>query len=174
MSAALPSEEYQCQTVFELQKSTGLVVGEKAYLLSEKWWTQWKRSVGYPHGSPQRTEVPPIDNQHLMDKGELRSDISEMNDYSIVTGPVWSQLYSWYGGGPVISRTIALNPITGKPQVLVTFPKYEIFFRDQRRPFPFSPFRAVGELKLEACQAFSCDPSRARLCDFDFRERGIV
>lgn len=46
-----------------------------------------------------------IDNNNLLDqKGRLRTDIKEKDDYFIINEMVWKFVKTLYGGGPDIAR----------------------------------------------------------------------
>ena len=60
---------------------------------------------------------PPVDNSLLtidgislggieVDGGALRPDIQEYTDYAVVPASVWALLEKWYGGGPVLPRSV--------------------------------------------------------------------
>lgn len=171
--SSVPSEEAQAALVRSLETAP-LVPGGTAYLISAPWLTNWRTSVGYSTGAPLRIPVPPIDNEGLFDNIGLRRGLVEGTDFFIVNEGVWKALFEWYGGGPIVSKPIELNPMTGDPEVIVSLPRYIIFCRNEERPIPFSHLKTVGELKSEACTAFCCDPEHSRLVDFDKKERGIV
>ncbi|KAH3758786.1 ubiquitin carboxyl-terminal hydrolase 8 [Pelomyxa schiedti] len=78
--------------------------GAKVYLLSHKWFQDWKTYVQYSFGK----RPPAVDNASLvLSDGTLRDPNPYKGvDYDIVPEPVWELLIKWYGGGPPVIRRI--------------------------------------------------------------------
>tara|TARA_R110002050_G_scaffold281223_2_gene428517 strand:+ start:959 stop:1258 length:300 start_codon:yes stop_codon:yes gene_type:complete len=47
-----------------------------------------------------------IDNSCLLQGKNLRRNISERSDYTLLHELQWRLLHGWYGGGPVIARKV--------------------------------------------------------------------
>ncbi|GJD10560.1 Ubiquitin carboxyl-terminal hydrolase 4 [Galdieria sulphuraria] len=71
--------------------------------------------------SYKKTQRPgPIDNAYLVksieevdqssEQVELKPNLLEQVDFVLVPKAVWELLFSWYGGGPEISRPVVLGP----------------------------------------------------------------
>ena len=87
--------------------------GDQFYVVSSKWYGLWRERV-QPRDSGREVQVGPIDNSRLCVKKStktLRPNLSKDHDYCLLPKPVWSVLYNWYGGGPVLRRSVvrALN-----------------------------------------------------------------
>jgi len=98
---------------------------QRAFLVSAKWWDAWKRYVGYDittekegrvsgsrganrHASYVAGDRPvEIDNNDLVEPGTrlvLRAGLKGRKDYVLLVPEAWSELHSWYGGGPELAR----------------------------------------------------------------------
>lgn len=152
-------------TVRELLKTSKLSPDIPTFVISGKWFSSWKDSVGFS-GSPTGTRVPPINNSEILNGNELKRGMTEGSDYEIITAEVWHTLQSLYGGGPEIERPVATNPRTGRNIVLLWSPVFDVYYGKQKTSIEFDPFGAVGKLKELACVHFKLAPEKCRLCDY--------
>ena len=129
----VPSPSSEKSLIQGLQKDIGKRRhGQRVYLLSMKWWEVWKRFVNYDAPPVDNLEesmgefanIRPanrqktvfvgdkpveIDNSGLLEAANklvLRQNLVEKKDYCLLTEGAWSELYSWYGGGPEIGRFV--------------------------------------------------------------------
>ena len=105
---------------------------QRVYLLSTKWWDVWKKYVTYdlvltdpieesvgefsgvrPANRQQTVAVGDkpveIDNTSLVEPANkviLRKGIRAKHDFVVLSEEAWTELYSWYGGGPELGRTV--------------------------------------------------------------------
>lgn len=97
------------------------------------WWSRFAAFVGYD-GACMETggeedavaQAPgPICNALMLDdpdkdeQAQLRADLQEA-DFKVLSSAAWSQLVSWYGGGPEIRRPVL-------PQNRCCQPRLELF-----------------------------------------------
>lgn len=144
----------QRRRVKELMSTTQLTVGQNAYLVSLKWFSEFKRIIGYDNESPVEQEIPKIDNSALMRNDRLRRDIVEGVDYIIVTKPTWHQLKQYYGGGPDIGVHVAYNPLKKQNVAITKNIGIYVLYKGQLKLFPVTTYENVKYLKDEALKCF--------------------
>jgi ubiquitin carboxyl-terminal hydrolase 4/11/15 len=116
-----PAEERrQVREAFEKDKIISLKPGQKWYILSTLWFNKWSTYVDYMElNEPSGPRPGMIDNTPLIDKTietkdipelykvALKEDLSEHDDYYIVSSQVWDLFYSIYGSiNPPIERHV--------------------------------------------------------------------
>jgi ubiquitin carboxyl-terminal hydrolase 4/11/15 len=73
--------------------------GDSFFLISQKWWNQWKMFVNFDDAEDGPKEPPPkpnpIDNTDLLENGDLKRNLTESVHYSILFEPVWKALVTW-------------------------------------------------------------------------------
>lgn len=92
-----PPIPIQKQTIEEIYNNT-LERGKPYYLLCSKWWSQWKRYVGFQDEKQSPENPGVITNDHLFSNTEilsLRKGISEGSDFEFIQEEVWNFLKSW-------------------------------------------------------------------------------
>lgn len=109
---------------------------------------------------PAEASPPPapgiIDNRPLLEapissssicSPVLKRELEEGRDYVVVRAGTWKLLRSWYGGGPVIERTVVLEgpPNSKKPRINLIPMRLEVWCYNERTP-----------KYLEADSAVSC------------------
>ncbi|OMP07659.1 Peptidase C19, ubiquitin carboxyl-terminal hydrolase 2 [Corchorus olitorius] len=110
--------------------------GDSFFLITQKWWQHWIEYVNQEQQQPNSnnegsssvsgsSDSPGlstlrrpsgIDNSDLISDGtseessggtfEIHDTLLEGRDYILLPHQVWNQLYSWYGGGPTLSRKV--------------------------------------------------------------------
>jgi len=109
-----PAPSAQKREVEQAHKASRLKLGDRYYVLSQKWWAAWRDHVAYDDGgeglerlrlnSDDAPAPGPIGNEPLgiRVRGELvlREGLVERDDYALVCAAVWELLEEWYGGGP--------------------------------------------------------------------------
>jgi hypothetical protein len=104
-------------------------------MFSCSWWNDWCAYTRYKQqpadssslsDSDAELQPPPleIDNSAIVDNnsGDLQRNLEENSHFVIVTSQSWELLHSWYGGGPVVSRTAVLEglaPHTKRARVML-------------------------------------------------------
>ncbi|KAJ1444808.1 hypothetical protein M885DRAFT_551946 [Pelagophyceae sp. CCMP2097] len=106
----------QVRRLFE--RSAVLQRGGHWAVISQKWWSSWRESVGYHltveglalEQRAAAADVGPINNEPLLtrqgSRWYLRIGLVEHDDYALVPAEVWELLLTWYGGGPTIERKV--------------------------------------------------------------------
>lgn len=120
--AEIPTPESQASDVRAVVEER-LAEGKAWYVVSQRWWNLWAEHVGYePSGAPREGQgaaaIPPIDNGELTLRpvGEpfpegghaLRRPLLEQRDFVLIPEAAWRLLHQWYGGGPVLKRSVVL------------------------------------------------------------------
>lgn len=172
MTIPLPSQ--QVAIIRNIEKTMKLTPSEPAFLISSKWFNTWKIGVGYSNFQPKDIVITEIDNSDLLNGDAIRTGAAEGIDYDIIPMKVWDKLHNWYGGGPEIKIPVEYDEVEKRNVAVVRKPVFQIYYRDGRRPFTFSIYEKIGNLKYIACQSFECDPKKSRLCDFEGRVRNTA
>jgi ubiquitin carboxyl-terminal hydrolase 4/11/15 len=101
--ATFPSPEKQKQYIKSLNKDLEFKQskGDSFFLISQKWWDQWKMFVNFDDAEDapkeKRSKPNPIDNTDLLENGDLKRNLTEGVHYSILFEPVWKSFVNWYG-----------------------------------------------------------------------------
>ncbi|XP_023638811.1 putative ubiquitin carboxyl-terminal hydrolase 11 isoform X2 [Capsella rubella] len=135
-----PTPEEQRHIVTELT----LQADENFFLVSNSWYTRWKKFVGLltseelSRGEPSEVSNPgEVSNHDLLDSRKGASDpqhrklLVEGVDFILVPEKVWKKLIEWYKGGPPIPDKIGsgiTDCVLGLPddlvlQILLRVPK---------------------------------------------------
>lgn len=152
---------------------------QRVYLLSTKWWEVWKRYVTYdlaiadpieesvgefagvrPANRQQTVAVGDkpveIDNSSLVEPANkliLRKEVRAKHDFVVLSEEAWTELYSWYGGGPELNRvvyraaghlTVELYPLVAKVYLADTMGKVR---RDSAKLMLISETLTVAEIQ---------------------------
>lgn len=92
------------------------------FLISITWFTRWKGHVNYDDDKSGPAPGPIFNHslvQSSKDGNVLRKDITEGEEYTLLSPIAWRKLFQWYGGGPelevfVINDEPDMEPITVK------------------------------------------------------------
>lgn len=108
--------------------------GSFGYIVSSKWFREWRSFVGAGDPCPTTKNRPPspINNMDLFElDGSVRADMHEgvENDFVKMALPIWDLFFQLYGGGPVILR---YNPSGTRPSPADEPAKFEGNWRDFR------------------------------------------
>eukprot|EP01114_Cavostelium_apophysatum_P023239 TRINITY_DN8699_c0_g1_i3.p1 TRINITY_DN8699_c0_g1~~TRINITY_DN8699_c0_g1_i3.p1 ORF type:complete len:802 (-),score=231.36 TRINITY_DN8699_c0_g1_i3:76-2481(-) len=111
-----PLQEKEMVKIMEkAANDRGLQVGDTWYIVSARWWKQWKEYVSYDwHTSSDvsRQKPPPIENENVVEPGDpageerIKKNAMENYDFVYVSEALWKTLHSWYGGGPALPRKV--------------------------------------------------------------------
>lgn len=111
-----PEEEKNI--IQELMDAETMKEGDNYYVLSSKWWRLWCDRVNWRNDSAdagREIELGAIDNSNVVLKKSpktLRANLSP-DQYIALPKKVWTLLYFWYGGGPVLRRLVIRNSSGG-------------------------------------------------------------
>jgi hypothetical protein len=162
---ALPPAAEQVSIIKNLEQTTKLQPGGKAYIIAGRWFESWRRSVGYlcySRPSPD-IQVGPIDNSPLLVNGTwtYRQPLRENSDFYLLVKCVWDQLREWYTGGPEIALDVFKDHHSAA--VVVTRKlKVRVSYKTEQKDFLVHRFETVGAVRERATAAFSVD-TRTRL-----------
>jgi hypothetical protein len=86
------------------KKNKEMEVGQIFYVISAKWYRDWKNYVKYSKKDGILNQRPgSIDNSNLIerekcDDGEvqMKLGLQERYDYQLISEPEWNLLHSWY------------------------------------------------------------------------------
>jgi ubiquitin carboxyl-terminal hydrolase 4/11/15 len=151
--AEIPNKEEQRSVIQKLLEESNrggfLKGGDDYFVIGLRWFNSWKRYVDYPqdryssgmhqfHTSRDSSDSPtpgPIESKHLLedDGEELRKNIHENHDFTILNKATWDKLFEWYGGGPVISR-LCVASARWQNQASIELRKYRIQVIWSRQP----------------------------------------
>eukprot|EP01113_Clastostelium_recurvatum_P027005 TRINITY_DN3249_c0_g1_i3.p1 TRINITY_DN3249_c0_g1~~TRINITY_DN3249_c0_g1_i3.p1 ORF type:complete len:929 (-),score=274.41 TRINITY_DN3249_c0_g1_i3:1131-3872(-) len=156
--------------------------GDTWYILSLRWWKQWKRHVFYddyfePNESDYTSPRPgPIDNEELVEGEEniLRRNMQENIDFVVFPVEMWRKLHGWYGGGPALPRKVITYGYARNLTVELKLLKLQIMRSsklDESFWMHISKSASVESLKLAACQQFQLDPAQVRVWDYHSGQR---
>lgn len=97
------------------------------YVLSLKWFNNWKKYVKYENEKEDFEHPKEVDNQELLEKGELKENLIEEKDFVLVPSSIWKKLIEIYKGGPEIKRKV-IEEGEKKTKRIETYPlKIQIF-----------------------------------------------
>jgi len=109
----VPSNQEEKMIIQQLLDENPMEVGQTWYVIAAKWWNLWREYVRFEEGDSEGTNFSrpiSIDNTPLLEKNsenlELRINIQEGSDFSVIPAPVWSCLQRWYGGSPPLPREV--------------------------------------------------------------------
>jgi hypothetical protein len=170
-SNPVPSIAEQRTEIYDLSLNETLKEGDDWYLVAVKWWVAWKDYVHYD-GVP--SEIPaypgPVDNHSLVnDKNEIHADVSERNDFVLVSAPVWNMLLSWYGGGPVICRKVISRGKNSSFSTLCVETRplvMNVVLGDETFQITLSRADTCGKLKERICKLKSLNADDIRVWDY--------
>jgi len=131
----------------------------------------FRRSISGPRSG---SAPPAIDNTHLTlrptemrpsDGGPLRRDLVEQRDFLLVPLAVWALLLDWYGGGPVLRRSVIC--IGARELLVELYPLQLTLYRvdsgghpvqSSAMEVPASRARKVRDLIEDVCMPQACSP----------------
>lgn len=173
----IPTEEKDHIKKLESKASDdGMKVGQIWYVVSSRWWKQWKDYVAYDWYSSidqNRPKPPPIDNSNLLEEGDedkIKKNCMENYDYVIVSEEIWFTLHSWYGGGPALPRKAISAGWQGSSYVVEVRPlQLKVCKSSAITEYinaSFSKSDTVGTFKKVMCQKMNLDPEQVRVWDY--------
>ncbi|CAI9100996.1 OLC1v1038210C1 [Oldenlandia corymbosa var. corymbosa] len=171
-----PEEERRIIKELSRKADSEVREGSTYYVLSTKWYLNWKKYTEQPVGLWPSSSPGPIDNSDIIvsdqssnaEDPQLRGTLLERRDYVLLSEEAWGRLYSWYEGGPVIARKmIAVGD--SKQLVVEMFPLCLrlIDSRDDSECLVrLSKKASLGELYEVVCRLKGVDPGKARIVDY--------
>ena len=174
--------EDEKKIIKDLESDNKLKAGQTWYLLSARWWKQWKEYVHYDWYSQSgfnttKTAPPSIDNTLFIEDEEpgsndhkVRKSAMENYDYTLITEPMWQCLHSWYSGGPALPRKVIAYGYQGANKVVEVRPLYLKIFKSSALSevviVPFSKCDTVRYLRDTMAVKLNVNPEEVRVWDF--------
>ncbi|KAL6577013.1 ubiquitin-specific protease [Orobanche minor] len=163
-------------------------------MVTDRWWQEWLdyvnqnqtsnvndgSSTGH-HGSGSSTALKRpnyIDNSDLIDETvsedsamgtELHDTLVEGTDYILLPQEVWNQLYSWYGGGPLLARKVINTGLSQTELSVEVYPlrlQLHLMPKGDHSSIRISKKETIGELHRRACEIFDLTPKQVSIWDY--------
>uniref|UniRef100_A0A2N9HE33 Uncharacterized protein n=1 Tax=Fagus sylvatica TaxID=28930 RepID=A0A2N9HE33_FAGSY len=103
---------------------------------------------------------------------EIHDTLLEGRDYVLLPQEVWSQLYSWYGGGPTLERKVIGSGLSQTELAVEVYPlrlQLHVIPKGGRSTLRISKKETIGELHRKACEIF--DLNLEQVCIWDYYGR---
>ncbi|XP_007010658.2 PREDICTED: ubiquitin carboxyl-terminal hydrolase 5 isoform X1 [Theobroma cacao] len=121
-----------------------------------------------------------IDNSDLISDGpsedsspgsgiEIHDTLLEGRDYVLLPQQVWNQLYSWYGGGPTLSRKVIDSGLSQTEFAVEVYPlrlQLLVTPKGDRSTIRISKKETIGELHRRACEIFYLNLEQVCIWDY--------
>ncbi|KAL6499955.1 ubiquitin-specific protease [Orobanche gracilis] len=158
------------------------------------WWQEWLEYVNqnqtsnvndgsstehHDSGSSTALKRPNyIDNSDLIDETvsedsamgtELHDTLVEGTDYILLPQEVWNQLYSWYGGGPLLARKVINTGLSQTELSVEVYPlrlKLHLMPKGDHSAIRISKKETIGDLHRRACEIFDLTPKQVSIWDY--------
>ncbi|KAL7124612.1 hypothetical protein ABFS83_14G060800 [Erythranthe nasuta] len=189
-----PEQEKQAIRDIAVAAEAHTTVGDTFYLITQRWWQDWLEYVNQNQtgnvndgsSSEHHTSVSStalkrpscIDNSDLIDEAvpedsatgiELLDTLVEGTDYILLPEEVWNQLYSWYGGGPLLARKVINTGLSQTELSVEVYPlqlQLHLMPKGDRSAIRISKKETIGELHRRACEIFDLTPKQVSIWDY--------
>ncbi|XP_048594978.1 putative ubiquitin carboxyl-terminal hydrolase 11 isoform X1 [Brassica napus] len=179
-------EERRIVTGLMSEAEDQLKEGNLYFVISNRWYTSWKRCVSQEISSGEASEVTrpgPIDNHDIIDSESDASDpqllknLEEAVDYVLVPEQVWKKLVEWYKGGPPIERKLISQGFHSKSYSVEVYPLC-LKLTDSRDGsssiIRLSKQASVGQLFETVCAARGVSKEKARIWDYFQKSKSVL
>lgn len=176
---ATPQEERAVIDALEKKADDeGTKLGQTWYIVSQRWWKQWKEFTGsdYPRPRPG-----PINNDDIIESGDppgeekIKKSATEDYDFHIVSTDIWNLLQHWYGGGPPLARKVIQSGWHSSNIVVEVRPlALKVAKSSSINDFVganFSKADTVEYFKKVMCQRMGLNPDNVRVWDYHAQNR---
>lgn len=173
--------------------------GDSFFLITQKWWQHWIDYVNQEQQPSNITEgssalsgnsASPglsslkrpsgIDNSDLIPDGPsedsdpdssvvIHDTLLEGRDYVLLPQQVWDQLYSWYGGGPSLSRKVINSGVSQTEFAVEVYPlRLQLLLtpKGDCTTIRISKKETIGELHRRACEIFYLNLDQVCIWDY--------
>ncbi|KAK6145183.1 hypothetical protein DH2020_022003 [Rehmannia glutinosa] len=189
-----PEEEKKTIRDIAVAAEAQTKVGDTFYLINQRWWQDWLAYVNQNQtsnandgsssehqGSVSSTALKRpsyIDNSDLIDEAvsedsalgiELHDTLVEGTDYILLPLEVWNELYSWYGGGPVLARKVINTGLSQTELSVEVYPlrlQLHLMPKGDRSAIRISKKETIGELHRRACEIFDLTLKQVSIWDY--------
>ncbi|EOA37360.1 hypothetical protein CARUB_v10011117mg, partial [Capsella rubella] len=184
-----PQEERRIVTELISEAEADLKEGNLYFVISNRWYTSWKRFVGLLteeilSKEPSEARRPgPIDNYDIIESENKASDpqlrmmLEEGVDYALVPQKVWTKLVEWYKGGPPIQRKMIRQGFYSKSFSVEVYPLY-LKLRDSRDEsttiIRLSKQASIGQLYDMVCVIRGVAKDKARIWGYFENKKNVI
>ncbi|XP_022862372.1 ubiquitin carboxyl-terminal hydrolase 5-like isoform X3 [Olea europaea var. sylvestris] len=188
-----PEEEKQTIREITTASEARTKAGDTFYLITLRWWQDWLKYVNqsrtsvmkngsisehHNSGSSAMMRPPSIENSDLIYETasedsakaiELQDALVEGTDYILLPEGVWNQLYSWYGGGPVLARKVIDSGLSQTELSIEVYPlrlQLHLMPKGDRSTIRISKKETIGGLHRKACEIFDLKPKQVYFWDY--------
>ena len=102
----------------------------------------------------------PINNTELSDRIKSGELLVMGSDYEIVESNVMTSIAKQFKGGPVITRPLVPDPMTGAPLVILRPVRFTVTYNMNSIQKTAHPYWAMSEVKKQFCEKFDLDPAK--------------
>ncbi|GMH26056.1 hypothetical protein Nepgr_027899 [Nepenthes gracilis] len=172
--------------------------GDTFYLITQRWWQNWLDYVNQDQANIVNDEMhmhgletagscalkrpSSIDNADLIydaasddsSASELHDTLVEGRDYILLPQEVWDQLYSWYGGGPILGRKVINSGLSQMELAVEVYPlrlQLLVMPKGDRSIIRISKKETIGELHRRACEIFYLSTDQVCIWDYYGRKK---
>ncbi|XP_022875157.1 ubiquitin carboxyl-terminal hydrolase 5-like isoform X1 [Olea europaea var. sylvestris] len=189
-----PEEEKQIIREITTASGAHTKAGDTFYLITQRWWQDWLKYVNQSQtsvmndgsfsdhhnsvGSSASARPRCIENSDLIYETEsedsaktieLQDTLVEGTDYILLPEGVWNQLYSWYGGGPVLARKVIDSGLSQTELSVEVYPlrlQLHLMSKGDRSTIRISKKETIGELHRRACEMFDLKTKQVYIWDY--------
>nr|GMC59631.1 ubiquitin carboxyl-terminal hydrolase 5 [Ipomoea batatas]GME14812.1 ubiquitin carboxyl-terminal hydrolase 5 [Ipomoea batatas] len=187
-SELTPEEEKLCIRDISISAEAQTKEGDTFYLITQRWWHEWLEYVnqnqinGLNDGSASEhcalKRPSSIDNSDIIYEAtsessvmgiELRDTLVEGTDYILLPQEVWNQLYTWYGGGPILARKVISSGLSQTELAVEVYPlrlQLHLMPNDECSTIRISKKETIGELHKKASKIFNLNPEQVCIWDY--------
>ncbi|XP_019188510.1 PREDICTED: ubiquitin carboxyl-terminal hydrolase 5 isoform X2 [Ipomoea nil] len=187
-SELTPEEEKLCIRDISISAEAQTKEGDTFYLITQRWWHEWLEYVNQNQinslndGSASEycalKRPSSIDNSDIIYEAtsessvmgiELRDTLVEGTDYILLPQEVWNQLYTWYGGGPILARKVISSGLSQTELAVEVYPlrlQLHLMPNDECSTIRISKKETIGELHKKASKIFNLNPEQVCIWDY--------
>ncbi|GMI70099.1 ubiquitin-specific protease 5, PIGMENT DEFECTIVE EMBRYO 323 [Hibiscus trionum] len=111
----------------------------------------------------------PAEDANSEDSAEIHDTLLEGRDYVLLPQQVWNQLYSWYGGGPALSRKVINSGLSQTEFAVEVYPlrlQLLVTPKGDNSTIRISKKETIGELHRRACEIFHLNLEQVCIWDY--------
>ncbi|PPD67322.1 hypothetical protein GOBAR_DD35803 [Gossypium barbadense] len=111
----------------------------------------------------------PAEDANSDDGVEIHDTLLEGRDYVLLPQQVWNLLYSWYGGGPALSRKVINSGLSQTEFAVEVYPlrlQLLVTPKGDRSTIRISKKETIGELHRRACEIFHLNLEQVCIWDY--------
>ncbi|KHG02436.1 Ubiquitin carboxyl-terminal hydrolase 5 -like protein [Gossypium arboreum] len=111
----------------------------------------------------------PAEDANSDDGVEIHDTLLEGRDYVLLPQQVWNLLFSWYGGGPALSRKVINSGLSQTEFAVEVYPlrlQLLVTPKGDRSTIRISKKETIGELHRRACEIFHLNLEQVCIWDY--------